>query len=542
MLALFASLSILVVALLGWGGVAAGRALGKRPPADDEMRLALEGFTGFFAFSVAGTVLHVLTPLGPGWAAAFAAAGIALFIARWRERLAGVSRTDVLAGGALLAALAALSSAPVRLYDTGLYHLPSVRWLSEYPVVFGLANLHQRLGTNSSLFPAAALLELPGLGGLSPQLAAALVLFFFSTAVARAIQACFRGAPTPSRLLLALGAWPAILAAADDSVPSLSTDLPVTFLTIVSAALLLRSGNAERRFEERAALALAALAVSVKLSAAGWFLGCLLAARALPPASLLLFAAPWFVRGVALSGCLFFPSGLGRIGSLPWTIPSDRAAAAAAKVGSWARAGRVPEEMVSGVAWLPRWAVTTAVRPSVAPLLLLGVAGVVLYVLRRPGRDFLPSVRRTALASAVASVFWFATAPDPRFAYGALFVLAALPFVAARARPVGAATRAERRAAAVLLGLALAGASGVRVRRAAQDPVGSHPLLSPPRAIVPEAVTRRSAAGEPVFMPARPSVDDRCGAAPLPCTPELDPELVVERRADGRFLAFRSGR
>ena len=300
MIALFAALIVLVVALLGWGGVAVERALGERPPADDEARLALEGFSGVFVLSVAGTVLHVLSPLGPGWATAFAAAGIALFVAR---RLAGVSGRDVLAGGVLLAALAALSAAPVRLYDTGLYHLPAVRWLSEYPVVFGLANLHQRLGTNSSLFPAAALLELPGLRGLSPQLAAVLVLFFFSTAVARAIRACLRGAPTPSRLLLALGAWPAVLAAADDSVPSLSTDLPVTLLTILSAALLLRSGSAEGRFEKRAALALAALAVSVKLSAAGWFLGCLLVARMLPPAIIpvpclagfnRIFAAPYF--------------------------------------------------------------------------------------------------------------------------------------------------------------------------------------------------------------------------------------------------------
>ncbi len=542
MIALFAALIVLVVALLGWGGVAVERALGERPPADDEARLALEGFSGVFVLSVAGTVLHVLSPLGPGWATAFAAAGIALFVARRRERLAGVSGRDVLAGGVLLAALAALSAAPVRLYDTGLYHLPAVRWLSEYPVVFGLANLHQRLGTNSSLFPAAALLELPGLRGLSPQLAAVLVLFFFSTAVARAIRACLRGAPTPSRLLLALGAWPAVLAAADDSVPSLSTDLPVTLLTILSAALLLRSGSAEGRFEKRAALALAALAVSVKLSAAGWFLGCLLVARMLPPASLLLLAAPWLVRGVALSGCLFFPSGLGRIGSLPWAIPSERAATAAAAVGSWARAGRVPAEIVSGAAWLSRWAATTAVRPSVVPLLLLGAVGVILYFLRTPGQAFLPAVRRTVLAAVVAAVFWFVTAPDPRFGYGALFVLAALPFVAACARPSGAATRAEQRAAAVLLGLALAAALGVRVRRAVQDPVGSHPLLSPPRVIVPENMVRRSAAGEPVFMPARPSVDDRCGAAPLPCTPDLDPELVVERRADGRFLAFRSGR
>ncbi|EMO63800.1 hypothetical protein LEP1GSC133_1179, partial [Leptospira borgpetersenii serovar Pomona str. 200901868] len=34
-------------------------------------------------------------------------------------------------------------------YDSGLYHIQSIKWIQEYSVVPGLANLHGRFGFNS---------------------------------------------------------------------------------------------------------------------------------------------------------------------------------------------------------------------------------------------------------------------------------------------------------------------------------------------------------------------------------------------------------
>ena len=42
-------------------------------------------------------------------------------------------------------------------YDTGLYHAQAIRWIEEYGLVPGLANLHTRLGYNSSAFSLNAL-------------------------------------------------------------------------------------------------------------------------------------------------------------------------------------------------------------------------------------------------------------------------------------------------------------------------------------------------------------------------------------------------
>jgi len=45
-------------------------------------------------------------------------------------------------------------------FDTGLYHLQSIKWIEEYPVIPGLANLHGRFGFNNNIFTLFALTSL----------------------------------------------------------------------------------------------------------------------------------------------------------------------------------------------------------------------------------------------------------------------------------------------------------------------------------------------------------------------------------------------
>ena len=51
--------------------------------------------------------------------------------------------------------------------DSGLYHAQSIRWIEEFGVVPGLANLHCRLAYNSSVFVLTALYSMSFLGGQS---------------------------------------------------------------------------------------------------------------------------------------------------------------------------------------------------------------------------------------------------------------------------------------------------------------------------------------------------------------------------------------
>ena len=48
---------------------------------------------------------------------------------------------------------------PHLAFDTGLYHLPTIRWLESFPIVPGLGNLHGRFAFNCSYFLYVALLD-----------------------------------------------------------------------------------------------------------------------------------------------------------------------------------------------------------------------------------------------------------------------------------------------------------------------------------------------------------------------------------------------
>ena len=56
--------------------------------------------------------------------------------------------------------IAVLSMSSPTIFDDGLYHFNSIRWLNEYPIVLGLGNLHSRLAFNQSFFAYAAYLNL----------------------------------------------------------------------------------------------------------------------------------------------------------------------------------------------------------------------------------------------------------------------------------------------------------------------------------------------------------------------------------------------
>ncbi len=53
------------------------------------------------------------------------------------------------------------------MYDTGLYHAQSIRWIEEYGAVKGIANIHERLGYNSAFFSLSALFSMKWLIGQS---------------------------------------------------------------------------------------------------------------------------------------------------------------------------------------------------------------------------------------------------------------------------------------------------------------------------------------------------------------------------------------
>lgn len=122
--------------------------------------------------------------------------------------------------------------------DTFIYHFNSVKWAKEYPVVPGLANLHGRLGFNSSFFLFAAFTEI-GLYAdrsahiaLSFMMVVCLIHWFFIISNPRELMSkrifCMM-----TFLFLILH----IISQID--ITSLSTDYPMAILTLAFCVVLL---------------------------------------------------------------------------------------------------------------------------------------------------------------------------------------------------------------------------------------------------------------------------------------------------------------
>jgi hypothetical protein len=119
-------------------------------------RLLLAFWCGFCVTIALLQVWHLFAPVSL-WALSILCCLGAAGLLRDRAPLVGWSKSVLRAhpialGLGVLGSLwlAAMATGICHFGDTGMYHLPMVRWLVSYPIVPGLANLHGRVGFNKS--------------------------------------------------------------------------------------------------------------------------------------------------------------------------------------------------------------------------------------------------------------------------------------------------------------------------------------------------------------------------------------------------------
>src|SRR4029453_4839806 len=141
-----------------------------------------------------------------------------------------------------------------------------------------------------------------------------------------------------------------------------------------------------------------------------------------------LVLVPWMIRGIILSGYIAYPSG---IGSFPveWPIPLIYVAKLATIFQVWGRQpGSGDPKVLSDWGWLVPWAYRLPIFDVVVPLLLTlaGCFFTLLYRVMKNRESRASGVQWLFLLPSVASLlFWFVTAPDPRYASAAFWVLGA---------------------------------------------------------------------------------------------------------------------
>ncbi len=449
-------------------------------------------------------------------------------------------------------------------YDSGLYHMPAIRWLVDSAVPFGLANFHGRLGFNSSWFSISALLAQLGFPNTAnyTALASETLLAVVGIAVLGAFRKFLRGARELSTSFLLVSGLVGLAPVVVKNLSSPSTDHPVLLLAIVLVYIFLRAVRTSEPnaflYEFWLAALVAAFIITIKFSVLPLALIPLallviglrrrigignwksLAVVVMPAAVVL---ASWMARGVALSGCLLYPLSLSCFWNLPWAVPTWAPTSDALWIMSWARApGNLERDQVlSQWFWLGPW-LTKFITSNdfILPLICFAVGvGLCLPVWRKLyARDELRAVLLPGAISFAGMLYWFFTAPDLRF--GSTWFW--LPGLLALGLAISAFVPFSRMNLAIqaVMGIILVAAAitiaypGISFVRHGGKGFRAALVTIPPVPSV-SVKAKQTTRGVTVYVPTQ---GDRCYWSPFCTNPDFNPDLGMTQLSDNRIVFY----
>jgi hypothetical protein len=325
-------------------------------------------------------------------------------------------------------------------YDSGLYHVQYIKWLSEIGLVPGMGLIHWRFGISSSWFALAApfnhgimtgrMFTMPG--------GFCLWMLLLQGGVATSHLITQRGRLQDLFMLCSIIlAIPLVLLWGTPNSPS--PDLPVICLEIVTAWAILAISQLSPITQKKSVqtitlvlIILAAGAMSIKLSAApllvvvglyhlfyrGFTFTKLLTGTALITTIL----APLATAGVLIVGCVFFPSPLTCL-DVPWALGAQVVAEKARIIQNCAKWGAAQAPVgVTTWNWLFPWVRSEKIGSALILLSLVTAVGILGCSRYRQSKGTLPII---AIGLSGIS-FMLCTAPSWRFGLGYLILLPAL--------------------------------------------------------------------------------------------------------------------
>lgn len=424
-------------------------------------------------------------------------------------------------------------------YDSGLYHFNSIRWLNQFPLVPGLGNLHDRLAFNQSWFGFAALLNF---GPFFNKAYAIPGLFLVMLGVLH-ILVEYAKKVSNLKIIAPLLVFSILINLRQISSPS--PDIPINVLLLVIFISLLGflddegANEAERRLRITTIIALCVSVVTIKLSSAAFaatvfMITAITSRRAMDRARIFAVAAltvvlslPHLLRGYALSGAPLFPSTIAGGWSLEWAMPIEQAKNAADWVYCWAR--RPGSECMSALGnwgWVGEWwdRAPISMKLPLGLVILMGAMGALRKADGTNKRN-LKNLYICAIPLALSAIFWFLTAPDPRFLGGTLHMAVGVSATVllckygqklAISRYTQNVSLALMWAVVLLSTLKFTGLPSDVRNQILQG--GVQPIQSV------ELVDQKTGSGLVVKVPV---TGDQCFDSPIPCTPYFNERLTL---------------
>lgn len=464
--------------------------------------------------------------------------------------------------------IASRSMLEPQAYDSGLYHLSAIRWINSYAIVPGLGNLHGRLGFNQSFFTYVAALNFYPYFNQGRSIANTFLLMLTIATCVSFLKPVFerRGILTeshpflyvPAILILPLLAYQTLRSGnlASPSPDLASIVLQLTLFMMLARYLLAVMEVDRQAMDEWGAiiLILAISAITMKLSnfafatalSAGIVLtrvrpayrACSMRTAIGTGLCVLAILVVWGIQGFVLAGMPLYPSTVGYM-PVDWAVPRSQAVGMSLTVTAWARQAHKPaNEVLGNWDWLAPWAdhmrkkAIEAAYPM-ALAVILGLLAMGTYFGKRQKTKH-PLAEWAVIFPVWAGLLgWFVLAPDLRFAHAQFWCLSfgsALIFLSHMKPAITAkAYSTTFWAVFLIVNVLLIGKTFDSIKNLADVSLsGWHPVP-----VVP-LNTMKTASGLVVYTP---KTGDQCWDAPLPCTPDFNPNLRL-RIADDLASGF----
>ncbi len=459
----------------------------------------------------------------------------------------------------VIAILANRSMQRLMDYDSGLYHIQALRWVQEYPIITGLANLHGRFGFNNANFLYVALVGVGPWQGIELNIANSLLILVIVIQVLIGLDNVIRHHSSwkLQHLFSVLMVIPILdYIVYRPYISSPNSDLAAGMLLITLMALVLDFLTRQHFTGSQAVVQLAfitffaTLATIIKLSSAVFSVALVAltasiwlyynrhqSRRLVKVLAMLGVVAgvlliPWMIRGVLLSGYPLYPATIGAA-PVDWRVPESDAESEARWIRSWPRLPRHhPDEVLGNWDWLSPWLADQRTIPSAyLPAILVGISATLLALRFVVNREALSSPGLTwmfLIPAYIAVSVWFFTAPNTRFAISLIWGTAISSLLISL-------TTFNRSWPSLMIALLIAAAvtkelipSGVPLRLHAGPNRGFYPIQSV------EVETYETESGLVLF---RPTTGDQCWDSPLPCTPYPNP--LLQLRGDRLSSGFK---
>lgn len=318
-----------------------------------------------------------------------------------------------------------LSITKIQHYDTALYHTQAIKWINLFPAIPGLGAIHDRFAMNNQIFLTAALFTYHEilLDPIYP-LSGFFLIIFMMRVILSTIQA-FREKNSFKFTFNFLFAA-AFLSYDAMHAQSASPDTIIAILIFFVIHSVLKFIPSKPNEQSLIALFLICFILpTIKISTAPVLLLLLL----ITPLDIkhlliaitggLFIFIPFTARNVILSGYMIYPIYQIDLFSFDWKIPKEVAQSLTLTIKSWAKIPRVNAHTVSLLKfseWMPNW------WGRMDRLMKIIIAGNLFSILNAGILMYKKKIRYSLVSSFffLCAIFWFFSAPEPRFAWGFL--------------------------------------------------------------------------------------------------------------------------